>query len=362
MYIFFEENSDKIPERYKLLSLSETYTFNINELKKLNTLETYYNILNIIGMRLRNNQSASLTLTGTNRNINDERNNLALSLDRAMAIKNYLVNVWNIQPNRIKTVARNLPKSPTISDEFGADDENRRVEISSDFEGINQPVMTNDTLRKLANPAIRFYPKIISELNVDTWQLNATQNGMVLFQRNGKSAPPQYFEWTINDSLLQNRIKPGLIKYSFKVKNILGQSYQTPDQFVPVEQLTIPRKRLERIEDKEFEQYSLILFDYGKAKLDNTHLQMVNFIKSRLNQSSEVYIYGYTDAIGNEEVNRRLSLTRAKEVAKALKIDKAVIDGLGESKILYDNKFPESRFYCRTVTIDIITTINENEK
>ncbi len=362
MYVFFEENSAIIPDRYEKLSLPETYSFNLSQLNNLDPLETYYHILNIIGKRMRDYPKSTITLTGTNSNKGQEKNNLTLSLNRALAVKNYLVENWKIEPERIKTTARNLPQTPTISDEEGADDENRRVEITSTDDKIEKALISNDTLRQLSSTTIRFLPKIISEAQIDNWTLIVTQDNNTIFRKEGKSLPPDIIEWSINDTILNNKIKPGFLKYSFRISNKFGQTFTTPQQIIPVEQLTIPRKRLERIEDKEFEQYSLILFDYGKSKLTKSHIDMINFIKSRLNPESFIYIYGYTDTIGDEEVNYKLSLARAKEVAKALKTPNAEIEGIGESKILYSTKYPEGRFYCRTVKIDIITKIGDNNK
>lgn len=362
MYIFFEENSAVIPDRYKKLTASETYSFNFSQLNNLDPLETYYHILNIIGKRMRDNPKSTISLVGTNSNKGQEKNNLTLSLNRALAVKNYLVEIWKIESSRIRTSARNLPQAPTISDEEGADEENRRVEITSDDDTIEQAVISNDTLRQLSSTTIRFYTKVISEAEIENWSLIARQDNTILYKKEGQSLPPTYFEWIINDTILNNKINPGVIKYTFSITNKFGQTFTTIPQIIPVEQLTIPRKKLERIEDKEFEQYSLILFDYGKAKLSKSHFTILNFIKSRLNPNSEIYIYGYTDAIGDEDINYKLSLARAKEVAKALRATNAKIEGIGESRILYDTKFPEGRFYCRTVKIDIITKIIDNGK
>ena len=74
---------------------------------------------------------------------------------------------------------------------------------------------------------------------------------------------------------------------------------------------------------------------------------------------------GHTDIIGEEAHNLELSLARANDVktilenglSKAGRSDvKFEVHGFGEDQNLapFENKFPEQRFYNRTVIIDII--------
>ena len=86
---------------------------------------------------------------------------------------------------------------------------------------------------------------------------------------------------------------------------------------------------------------------------------VVDFVKNRLTANANVFIYGYTDRMGEEKVNKRISEQRAKAVASRLKIPKSTYAGIGESQLLYNNDTPEGRFYCRTVTITIETPINQ---
>jgi outer membrane protein OmpA-like peptidoglycan-associated protein len=139
----------------------------------------------------------------------------------------------------------------------------------------------------------------------------------------------------------------------------LGQTVVSSRNRLPIEQLTIDRKRLERIKDREFEYYSLILFDFGKSDLRSEHNKVVDFIKNRITPNATVYINGYTDLIGEEDINKRISEKRAKAVAERLKIQSAKVEGVGEDKILYDNSTPEGRYYCRTVQITIETPVED---
>jgi len=61
-YIFFDENSSSIPNRYIRLDKNETSKFNMNNLHNLNSLETYYQALNIIECVCRTTQKQILQL------------------------------------------------------------------------------------------------------------------------------------------------------------------------------------------------------------------------------------------------------------------------------------------------------------
>jgi outer membrane protein OmpA-like peptidoglycan-associated protein len=78
-----------------------------------------------------------------------------------------------------------------------------------------------------------------------------------------------------------------------------------------------------------------------------------------------VIIHGYTDIIGDPIYNQNLSTARANDVKGILErgLSKAgrsdvvfEVYGFGEDQDLspFENKYPEERFYNRTVIIDII--------
>ena len=74
-------------------------------------------------------------------------------------------------------------------------------------------------------------------------------------------------------------------------------------------------------------------------------------MRGRITPGSQVRIVGYTDMVGSEEYNQRLSQQRAAAVAQELRVPNAAVVGNGERLPLYDNRMPEGRFYNRTVEI-----------
>ena len=107
----------------------------------------------------------------------------------------------------------------------------------------------------------------------------------------------------------------------------------------------------------------MILFPFGSAKVEDGNAKIVEFIKSekRLKPESSVTITGYTDVIGTEQANLKISTDRAKAVQASLGLDKAgavreiKVEGRGKQKpLLYENnELPEARFYCRTVVVEV---------
>jgi hypothetical protein len=147
-YVFFEENSAEIPKRYNKLQWQQAKEFTLDLLHETSIIETYYNVLNIIGKRLTMYPQAKINLVGCNSNIDNEKDNLELSKKRAEAIRDYLRDVWSISEDRIIITARNSPANPSLKqqkdpqDRLDAIAEDRRVEIYSDTYEVLDPVLT----------------------------------------------------------------------------------------------------------------------------------------------------------------------------------------------------------------------------
>ena len=111
-----------------------------------------------------------------------------------------------------------------------------------------------------------------------------------------------------------------------------------------------------------------ILFEFAQSKSIATYENfLTKIVGPYLTNQSNVTIHGHTDIIGEEKHNQKLSEERALEVKRILvkylkgfpdrKVQFEVL-GLGEQEALspFDNKFPEERFYNRSVIIDISPT------
>jgi outer membrane protein OmpA-like peptidoglycan-associated protein len=340
-------------------SYSTTRLFNTE------TLEVYYDILNIIGYRLKNS-TETITITGCNANVGPEKGNKDLSTRRAQAVKDYFQNIWKIDPARLVVQSRDLPEKPSNSKEspLEAEAENRRVEITGAWSMI-QPVFIQDTLREATPPIIRFYSKLPpKDENPAQWSIGIKQRAKALrspISAAGSIKP--VVDWKINKEKNAIPLDTVPMTYELEVRYPTIPNLKSKRLSMPVQQITIQKKKRERSNDVEKDRYSMILFPFGSSKVEEGNAKIVEFIKSekRLKPESSVVITGYTDIIGSEQANLKISTDRAKSVQAALGLDKAgvvreiKVEGRGKTKpLIYENnELPEARLYCRTVIVEV---------
>ncbi len=357
-YVFFGENSSEIPGRYIFLDKNSKDEFFIDSLYRESTIEIYHNILNVIGSRMMKNPGADLTLVGCNSGIGNEKGNLELSQKRAESVMNYLVNTWNVDPDRIDIRKRNLPEKPsTPVEEPEKITENRRVEIYSDNEEILKPVFIKKIDRAANPPVIRFKPDIASEAGIESWSIRAYQENAPerVFKAEDSGNIPENIDWKLEN---RQRIMPRdavPVKYKISVIDDKGNEKRAVGKTRPIRVITLQKKRTEKIEGYEIERFSLILFDFDEALIEGNNERIIDIISDRIKPGSEINITGYTDRTGDEEHNKALSERRARTTRDALGRSDAEVRGVGEEKLLYDNSLPEGRFYSRTVVVTVKT-------
>lgn len=352
-YIFFNHNSDELQSKYK--QLSNTGNFTENTLINDETLEVYYNLLNIVGKRLKDNPKATIKLVGTNSNTAEEKDNTKLSQNRADAVKNYLVTAWKIDGNRINTESRNLPQNAS---NIGVDDgiaENRRVEISSTDNQILDIIMAKDTLRKADPPTLRFITEYKGAEDYDSWKVIVSQNGKVLKEYNGTEKLPKSIDWNLEQEQSTTPHFDSPLDY----KLVLTKGSETAEATaqLPMQMIKLSEKAINKVGDKRIDKFNLILFDFNSSEISGRNSEIIDIIDSRIEDNSTIQIKGYTDRMGDESLNERLSNSRAESANKALKKGNAQSKGYGEQIELYDNELPEGRMYNRTVEIIVETPI-----
>lgn len=356
-YLFFDENSFEIPSRYVMLTNSQARNFRIENLHSAGVLEAYYNLLNIVGRRMIDNPDAIITIEGCNSNEGREKDNTNLSRRRAESVRDYLRDVWEIPETRMKISTRNLPQEPSNVNEPEGIIENRRVEITTNKFEILAPIITDDTLRTVNPPMVRFYNDVLNEADIDNWSVEAYQNGKLIKEFKGESSVPPVVEWLFDLEQKSIPNQNASLVYKLNVEDITGQKISSDKKSIPVEVVTIQKKRRERKGDKYIDRFSLILFAYDKATISYYNSKVIDIIKSRVKANSEIKIVGHTDRIGTAERNQKLSQDRADAVKKELRADKIFSVGLGENELKYNNNLPEGRFYCRRVDVLVETPI-----
>ncbi|MCX6154830.1 MAG: OmpA family protein [Candidatus Kapabacteria bacterium] len=360
-YFFFNENSEQISDKYIQIYNEQTSNFSDEGFGNLGTLQIYYQLLNIIGIRLKNYPSSSINLTGCNANIYDEKGNLELSRQRAEKVKEYLVNIWGIDASRINCNVRNLPENPSNNSNYEGVEENRRVECSSTDERILAPVTTKEIL-KLAKPESVIFKSFVSVKGGEaTWQLNIMQDKKLLKYFNGEGSMKKDLIWEINKENSSMPTNENPINIELLVKDKKRDKIIVAKGELPVKQISSKQKKAEFTADKRIDKYSLILFDFGKSALNKGNVGTIASIKENIKEDSQIMLMGYSDRIGNDLYNLKLSEKRAIETAKALAARDMEIRAIGEGRLLYNNDLPEGRFYCRTVEIVVETPIKPND-
>jgi outer membrane protein OmpA-like peptidoglycan-associated protein len=312
--------------------------------------------LDIIGMRMQEDPKTEITIHGTIDGL-DEKGNETLSLERAEFAKNYLVDNFGINAQRINVRGGGKPELASTSNVPEGVEENRRIEISSSNKALLEPILIEKENQRIPEPnVIEFMPTAETSDTVIAWKLEITQAGEILRKFTGHGAI-EPIQWVIIPNELKNSDLP--IEYSFWAESLAGLD-DVETGTIPVEYYSIIRKQSEELPDKTISKYSLMLFDFNKSEVSDMDMEIINrYILPQINFNSTVKIYGYTDNIGDASYNEKLAKKRAKAVMKVLKnkIPKAKYEafGVGEKVEIYDNKTPVGRHLSRTVQIYVIT-------
>ena len=357
-YVFFDHASGVIPARYHRLNGEEVSAFSESKFFNADAMRVYYDVLNIIGKRLQQNPNTKITITGCNDNTSQgEVGNLALSKSRAEEVRQYFRRTWNIDSTRMELRERNLPEKPTNSRDSAGHEENRRVEIFSTAWEIMQPTLVYDTLLVPSAPVIRFKTTAKADAGIAKATLRAFQGDRTLKQYSALAALDPLVEW--NTAREQSTIPRSeeKMKFSYEVLDADGRSAMPTDS-IPVEQITIRKKRSLRIKDKEIDTYRLILFDFDSPEVGPENARIIkDLVLPNVKTESTVQVTGFTDKLGSAEVNQRLSEGRARSVSNLVQSKQTSAKGFGAKMTIYPNELPEGRFLSRTVEVRVETPI-----
>lgn len=355
-YVFMDLNqSQPSPRNQVLLERSQRGEFNITALEP-DAVRINNRTLDIIGKRMSEIPNSDLTITGTLDGKNEMKNK-DLAMQRADFVKQYLINNFNINSQRINTRSVGLPSKPsslTIEDGI---EENRRVELSSSNPLIFEPIIISSDNERLAEPnIIEFIPLVETNDVITSWEFDISQSDKTLKRSNGDDLPKS-FQWTIRPNELENKQIP--VDYRLSVSTKRGAKRQVTGS-IPVEYFSTSRKKTQDLPDKIISKFSLVLFDFDKAEVSPADMEIIDkYILPAIKFNSTVQVYGYTDRIGDEDYNRKLAERRATAVSNIIKQKKKDVKietfGVGEKVLIFDNDTPVGRHLSRTVQV-IVTT------
>jgi len=362
-YLFFDAASSSLSPQYRTLSPSQTGTFDEQNLPH-RSLGAYYELLNIIGSRMAADPSARITLNGTTDGAEEPvpgaANNLARA--RAQTVKNYLMNVWSIDPARVAITTSAQPTFPSSMLYTEGAEENRRVEIISASDGILRPIVFERFKEHTIDPAgLVFATNAMSSAGITGWHLDVYAGGTKVWEQDGDGLPPSTVRWNLDPEtsshLAELLYGDDELRCELTVTDNNGISAQS--------EFSQPARK--QMSPFEVSRLSLIVFDFDKSNISPQNRRMISsFVARSLQPSSTASIVGSTDRLGELEHNQQLSTARAtavRDVILAERSDAAIteVKGIGPSRLLYDNNIPEGRYYCRTVTVEVRTPIGDTK-
>lgn len=359
-HVFFDDNSQSIPSRYTILNLDEASKFDVNDISNLESLENiknqssankklayYYNILNIYGSKLKDDEDLNLTLVGSAPKRND--GDLLAS-----TIKDYLVNNFGVEETRITIKKQQMPNIPSgtsstpVNYRPYTDLENRRVEFIFDKEEpYKLHKLTYNDLSSIDNDLIFV---LNNDVEYDAWSVTISKDDKTY------NYGPFYSQIVrINPFELLSDFNDGGKFDAVVVTNIGGKQITDKMDF----SISVSKEK-----NKSGKKYT-ILFDYGKNDaIKVAEKQLRGQVANEVNSNDLLVISGYTDEIGSDAVNKTLSEKRANETKDIFKDQflkdnkKVTIDTYGFGKTTsintFNNKLPEGRFYNRNVSLYII--------
>ncbi len=346
-YVFFANNDAAIPARYSRMGSTG---FTTESLKDKNEADANHALLDIIGARLKQFTTSAITITGTNENAGQEKNNINLSKARAMAVRDYLVNTWGIDASRITVDQRNLPELPTNPVTNAGKEENRRAEITSSDSRITAPVINESrSSNTVGETVVRFETTVTpSDVQWKDWTITLDDNGTQIGQPlTGTGMVPATTTTVIpNASGYLN--KP--VHYKLVTTAMDGRQ-AVADGMTRVVTRTVDRENLER--------YAMLSFDFNTADINARARQMLDLISESISRDATgVSVTGYCDSTGTAEYNQALSEQRANSAVTALRASSKLpvnttVHGVGLRDPKFANDLPEGRQLNRRVEVSI---------
>ena len=371
-YVFFDLGSTNIPDRYILLKKSEVKEFREDQLEVFTPkvlsgrsdrqMVAYYNVLNILGDRMQKHSETTVRLTGASMQGSED------GLEMAQSVKKYLVDVFEIDPTRIKTEGRVKPRIP--SELYGGTNDlelvrecDRRVSIWSESPELNMEFHSGPDV-----PLKAVALNVVQDAPIDSYVVVNVEKGDVAFtswtlDATDESGHVQNFGPYTHEriSIPGKAILANRSEGDYKLK----MTGKTKNGNTVVRETTVHIVLWKQPLREEGMRFS-ILYEFNKSKsIVQYQKYLTDVVVPKIPVNGLVIIHGHSDIIGDSVYNRQLSLDRAKDVKmimeNALKVTnrndvRFEVYGFGNDKdtMPFANNHPEGRFYNRTVIIDII--------
>lgn len=372
-YVFFDQGSASIPDRYIVLNKAQASNVTEGHIGRFNQvtaagrssrqMTVYYNVLNILGERMIDNSATTITLVGSsNQGVQEAR-------QMTESVKSYLVTTFGINRSRIATegnLATGIPvtQSRSTHELELLRQEGNGVTIKSGSAVLLKAFQTGPD-------APRRSKALTQEAPLDSYVTFIVDDATEAFKS-------WKLELRDENGELQTFGPYTKDKVSLSGKSILG-NHSSGDYDITMVGEAKNGSTVRKEAKAEIALWEAPVVEHGKRysviyEFDNSVTSaaykdyLLNVVTPAIPAGATVMIRGYSDSIGEMSHNRLLSEARAADVrsiiqsglTRAGRTDVTFdVDGYGElvSESQFNNILPEQRFYSRTVLIDIAPAI-----
>lgn len=300
--IQFDEQSAKLPLRYRTVNSAERSKFNLSQFADKQPFEAYRHILNIIGKRMNDIPSSVLFLNASSAASN-EQNPAQMAERRALAVSGYLQDVWKIAEKRL--IIRKEPSSKQNA-------ENRTVEMSANTPEILAPIVFDVVRRRIEPEKIIMETEVSVGQGLKQWRVEARQfqenEDVLLKELQGGVVAPTRLEWAIAD---ENSTQPQSgqdIVVQMTVTDIKNINTESPLLTIPVRQKSIVQKEAEGMSGR---MQNLTFVRLAEAFPDDETTEMIARLKKSLQNASQI-IFRYMNEKGRANVQRLMEICGLK--------------------------------------------------
>jgi len=356
-YVFINKDETEYPNRYNRISSSDVQQFsttsgytaddiaNVEE-RPIVQKDIYYNVLNVMGFRLKNTPGSSMELYGSDPDGKD-------ATPYGESVKKYLVDVWGVNPNQL-TVTKGDPNPKSGSAGTPAEDvpfaveENRRVHLRKmvpEKIGTRVPIL----VKREAEQENQVYTEITTNENITSWQATISGNG----QKRSYGPYTSRSVYMDPTGLLTLKQPSGQFTMEVVARTADGRTLSDTETFA-----------LARNSSEGTSERFRLNFEYGDPDpVGRSKDYIEKTVAPTIKKNTRVYIYGHTDNLGLDQVNKDLSESRSQEAKKILADALAargitgvriVARGNGENDPPFSNDLPEGRMYNRCVIVDVV--------
>ena len=324
--VFFDSAQSTIPTTYR--RTLDASTINADPVKAHEWL------LPRIATLLEQNPDASIVLEGSS---GGDVGGVTLGQERADAVKSALVRM-GVSSSRIKTEARDLPRTPSNSAFAGGREENRRVDITV----IDAPLQEWVTLERFAT--LRGTMQVRAELmSAGT----SSDSARMSIRVNGKDSA--FIGGSISARFaIEQDVPLDSARTTVRTSVSAEGVYSQRDTTIYIDSL--PRREID-LQTQDFQ--AILRFDYNSSELTEDVQNLLRQLSERLPQGATITILGSADVLGSEARNKQLSEERAENTRtfiRSISNNKFKIEASTTAETFSDAT-PQGRFLNRSIRL-----------